>query len=155
MEAVCFGKKPVMTLVNEALSDAGAGTGGGAAAPSEEGVQSAAQSQGHPFSFLVSGSRDKSVRLWDVLRGECLGVFSFHSNWVRGVAFHTSGKFIISCSDDRSVKITDIREARCLRSMEEAHSHFVTCLALPPPGAPYRVLLTGSVDKTVRVWGCS
>ena len=151
VESVSFGKKPVMTLVDEALGEAGAAA---AAAGGEQEQTQTQQAEAQPFSYLVSGSRDKTVRLWEALRGECLGVFSFHSNWVRAVRFHFSGKFIISTSDDRSVKIVDIKEARCVRSIDDAHAHFVTCLAVPPPGAPQRVVLTGSVDKTVHVWGC-
>lgn len=149
VESVCFGKKPIMAMVNETIADA-AGAG-------PAGAGGEAQDEAHPYSYLVSGSRDKTVRLWDVLRGECLSVFNVHVNWVRSVAFHPSGKYILSCSDDRSIKVCDIKEGRCVRSLDEAHSHFATCLALPPPtsSSAYRVILSGSVDKAVHVWGCS
>jgi len=142
VESVCFGKKPIMAMVDASLAAAA-----GAPAPEDN----------HPYSYLVSGSRDKTVRLWDVLRGECLCVFNVHTNWVRSVAFNSSGKYIISCSDDRSIKVCDIKESRCVRSLDDAHSHFATCLAVPPPtsASSYRIILSGSVDKSVHVWGCS
>ena len=86
-------------------------------------------------SYLVSGSRDRTVRLWDPLKvsifiyslllsllcecalnaclmvaqGVCLAVHTAHENWVRGVLFHASGKFIVSCSDDKSIRVYDIK----------------------------------------------
>lgn len=160
VESVCFGKKPVLTMVSEAIASSAAASASGSALSAAE-----MQEDAHPYSYLVSGSRDKTVRLWDVLRGECLSVFTVHVNWVRAVAFHSSGKYIISCSDDRSIKVCDIKEGRCVRSLDDAHGHFVTCLAVPPAptsasgvsasSSAYRIILSGSVDKSVHVWGCS
>ena len=160
VESVSYGKKPLITLVNESLASggntvaAGAGVGAG-------GTEDGAGVQAQPYSYLVSGSRDKSIRLWDPLKGECLGVYGIHDNWVRAVHFHPTHKYVISCSDDRSVKVLDIKEGRCIRSIADAHSHFVTCVALPPhglssvPPSAYKVVISGSVDKHIHVWGCS
>ena len=144
-----------MTLVNENKAVGSTETsseGGSGTSSTEQGV--------HEFSYLASGSRDKTVKLWDALKGDCLGTFNIHENWVRGVVFHPSCKYIISCSDDRSIKVLDIKESRCVRSITDAHSHFVTCIALAPhipsnPQSLYRVVVSGSVDKDVNVWGCS
>ena len=59
--------------------------------------------------MIASGSRDRSVRLWDAVQGSCLCVYAAHENWVRGVIFHPSGKYIISCSDDKSIRVLDIK----------------------------------------------
>ena len=32
--------------------------------------------------FLVSGSRDKTLRVWDVSTGQCLFKLTGHDNWV-------------------------------------------------------------------------
>lgn len=61
------------------------------------------------FSYLASGGRDRTVRLWDPLRGQCLMTFTAHENWVRGVVFHPSFKFLITCSDDKTIRVMDIK----------------------------------------------
>lgn len=58
--------------------------------------------------YLASGGRDRSVRLWKVSSSECLGVFTAHENWVRGVLIHPNGKYVISCGDDRTIRVFDI-----------------------------------------------
>lgn len=61
------------------------------------------------YSYLASGSRDRTVKLWDPLKGVCLHTFAAHENWVRAVLFHPSHKYIISASDDKTVRVLDIK----------------------------------------------
>ena len=102
-------------------------------------------------AYLVSGGRDKTVKLWDAVTGQCLLTFSDHENWVRSVCFHPSGQYILSVSDDRSMRVFDIAKARCIRTLAEAHSHFVTTLT-QHVALPY--VATGSVDREIKVWEC-
>ncbi len=64
------------------------------------------------FGYLASGSRDRTVKLWDALQGVCLMTFTAHENWVRCVLFHPSFKYILSCSDDKSIRVMDIKVRR-------------------------------------------
>ena len=82
---------------------------------------------------------------------QCLMTFAVHDSWVRSVLIHPSGKYILSCSDDKSIRVLDIKENRCLRSINDAHSHFITCLAM----SKNFVVVSGSVDKNVSVWSCN
>ncbi|KAI5480951.1 1-alkyl-2-acetylglycerophosphocholine esterase [Pseudohyphozyma bogoriensis] len=128
-------------------------------------------------SFVATGSRDKTIRLWDSSSGQCLKTLNGHDNWVRALVFHPSGKFLLSASDDKTIRTWDLVTGRCVKTLE-AHSHFVTCMAwgrapasgsaAPPPAtngattngtsAPpaeiqtVNVLATGSVDMSVKVW---
>jgi platelet-activating factor acetylhydrolase IB subunit alpha len=99
--------------------------------------------------YLVSGSRDRTVRLWNVAAGTCIATFPAHENWVRAVRLHPSGLYILSGSDDKSIRVFDIQNQRCLRTLESAHQHFVTCLDLH---ATLPILISGSVDQTLRCW---
>jgi len=100
--------------------------------------------------FLASGSRDKTLRVWDVSTGQCLFVLIGHDNWVRGVMFHPRGKFLLSTSDDKTLRVWDIHNRRCHKTLA-AHEHFVTTLDVHKT-APY--VITGSVDLLVKVWEC-
>ena len=100
---------------------------------------------------LVSGSRDKTVRVWDPMRGQCLSIFTAHENWVRGALFDPTGRYVISCSDDKSIRVFDLKEERCLRAIEDAHGHFVSCISSSDTRP---IFFTGSVDKSVALWSC-
>ncbi|CAI2167204.1 18033_t:CDS:2 [Funneliformis geosporum] len=100
-----------------------------------------------PAQYIVTGSRDKTIKLWDST-GQCVKTLVGHDNWVRGLVFHPTGKFLLSASDDKTVKIWDTKTGRCTKTLE-AHAHFVTCIAFNS-GSP--VVATGSVDQTVKIW---
>ena len=79
--------------------------------------------------YLVSGSRDKTVKVWDISRSSCLFTFTGHDNWVRGVAFHPYGQYIFSVSDDRSVRVWYVPR---LSSSSSSSHHFLTNPTLIP-----------------------
>src|SRR5262249_46459430 len=58
--------------------------------------------------FLVSGSADKTVKLWDTSRGRVIKTFSGHTGNVTGVVISPDFQWIASSSNDRTVKIWDI-----------------------------------------------
>ncbi|XP_013772413.1 lissencephaly-1 homolog [Limulus polyphemus] len=100
--------------------------------------------------FLLSGSRDKTLKMWDVSTGLCLFTLIGHDNWIRGMKFHPGGKYIISASDDKTLRVWDIKNKRCSKTLD-AHTHFCTSLDFHR-NAPY--VITGSVDQSVKVWEC-
>jgi len=101
------------------------------------------------MDYIASGARDRSVRLWSIATAQCLAVFKYHENWVRSVIIHPSGNFIITASDDRSIRVMDIKSKRCLRTIENAHPHFVTSIAMHHT---LPILVSGSVDQTIKCW---
>ena len=99
--------------------------------------------------YLASGGRDRSVRLWSIASASCIAVFNAHENWVKGVVIHPSGNYIVSAGDDRTIRVFDIKANRCLRTLENAHNHFITALdmhhTLP-------IMVSASVDQTLKTW---
>lgn len=136
---MAFGKKPLVATLLETKS-------------SGSGSSSEVEDVSSEFSYLASGSRDKSVRLWDSTRGLCLMTFTAHENWVRSVVIHASGKYVISTSDDKSIRVFSIKDQRCLRTIPDAHSHFVTSVT---SNSSNSVFITASVDKNICVWSCN
>lgn len=100
--------------------------------------------------YLVSGARDKTIRIWDVTNGLCLCILVGHDNWVRGLVFHPGGKYLLSCADDKTLRIWDIKNKRNTKSID-AHTHFCTSLDMHRT-KPF--VITGSVDTSVKVWEC-
>lgn len=96
---------------------------------------------------------------------------------MRALAFHPAGKYLLSVSDDKTIRCWDLtQDGRCVKTVDDAHAHFVSCLRWAPPakeaangdgktnGAAGKratedkaigmrcVLATGSVDMSVRVF---
>eukprot|EP00939_MAST-03C_sp_MAST-3C-sp1_P002194 g2194.t1 len=110
-----------------------------------------AEDLGKGGTYLVSASRDKTVKVWNVATATCAYTLRGHDNWVRGVAFHPQGQFVLSVSDDRSVRVWDVAKQKCVRTIAGAHDHFVQCLSMHP-AVP--LVVTGGVDMQVRIWAC-
>lgn len=100
--------------------------------------------------YLCSGSRDKTIKLWDTLTNQCLFTLNGHNNWIRGIVFHPGGKFLLSTSDDKTLRIWDLKNKRNNKTLD-AHTHFVTSLDMHKT-APY--VCTGSVDQSIKLWEC-
>jgi WD40 repeat protein len=94
----------------------------------------------------LSGSRDTTVRLWDLERGRCIGVLQGHTYHVHGVAWSADGTRALSCSQD--VRLWDIATGRCLRVFE-GHTETIRSVAWSPD---QRLALSAAHDRTVRVW---
>jgi GTPase SAR1 family protein len=96
----------------------------------------------------LSGSGDKTVRLWDVESGRCLRVLEGHTNWVRSVAWSPDGLRAVSGSDDNTVRLWEVESGCCLRVLE-GHTASIMSVAWSPDGGR---AVSGSMDRTVRLW---
>ncbi|KDR84428.1 hypothetical protein GALMADRAFT_55745 [Galerina marginata CBS 339.88] len=97
---------------------------------------------------IVSGSYDKSVRVWDALMGNKLKVLNGHTDWVTSVAFLPDGKQIVSGSYNKSVQVWDASTGNKLKVLK-GHTDSVTSVAFSPDG---KQIASGSYDKLVQVW---
>lgn len=72
---------------------------------------------------IVSGSRDRSIRLWNTI-GECKFIMSedCHPDWVSCVRFspNPTSQVIVSCGWDRTVKVRVAAAVRVPRSLSAA-----------------------------------
>lgn len=108
------------------------------------------QQKTKPGPYLCSGSRDKTIKIWDISNFQCLFTLIGHNNWVRGVVFHPGGKYLLSASDDKTLRIWELRTRRNNKTLD-AHTHFVTSLDMHKT-RPY--VCTASVDQSVKLWEC-
>ena len=142
IETLCYGKKPFQVQANdrvETLTDS-----------SSSSTSISDTSDETAFSYLLSGSRDKTIRLWDPLRQTELQKISCHENWVRTVLFTANYKYVISVSDDKSIRVTEIKNSTVYRTILNAHQHFITNACLTYRNSP--ILITSSIDKSICIW---
>ncbi|RKZ88364.1 MAG: hypothetical protein DRR19_12605, partial [Candidatus Parabeggiatoa sp. nov. 1] len=97
---------------------------------------------------VVSGSYDKTVKLWEVNTGRLLKTFHGHSSSVTSVAYAPDGQTVLSGSDDKTVKLWSVRTGLLLKTFA-GHTRSVTSVAYAPDG---QTVVSGSYDKTVKLW---
>ncbi|MGB8298271.1 MAG: WD40 repeat domain-containing protein, partial [Polyangia bacterium] len=96
----------------------------------------------------VTGSADKTLRVWDLDTGACLRTLKGHTWSVNSVALHADGRRAVTGSDDDTVRVWDLDTGACLRTLQ-GHTGWVKSVVLHADG---RRAVTGSADKTLRVW---
>ncbi len=99
----------------------------------------------------MSGSYDKTVKLWQVSTGREIRIFNGHSKGVTAVAFSPDGQLALSGSLDKTVKLWQVSTGREIRTFN-GHSNSVWAVAFSPDG---QLALSGSADKTVKLWQVS
>ena len=71
--------------------------------------------------FLASGSRDKTIKIWDGKRGCVVATLIGHDNWVTDLCFHPNGRFLLSTADDKTLRAWDLNTGRCYRKFSHLH----------------------------------
>lgn len=97
-----------------------------------------------PYPVMVTGSYDRTIRVWNLQTGETLRVLSGHARGVRCLQFDDSK--VISGSMDRTLKIWNWRTGELLRTLE-GHTEGIVSLTYND-----RVLASGSADSSIRIW---
>ncbi len=98
---------------------------------------------------FVTGSWDRTVRVWDTETGECLAVFMGHTGDVTDLAFSRDGKRIASASQDGTIRIWDLRAEQILEPDSYANAKNI-CLGVFSPEGQMVAYVTE--DAQVGVW---
>ncbi|ETO35125.1 hypothetical protein RFI_01948 [Reticulomyxa filosa] len=118
---------------------------------------------------ILSGSADKSVRLWDIRSGKQTQVFNGHTSWVYAVEYSPlviknmigNSNVICSASTDDTIRFWDIRSNKNELYVIEGDNYGITCLkfiALKKKENTKNItydfnLCYGSRNGFIRVWG--
>jgi WD40 repeat protein len=99
---------------------------------------------------IVSGSEDRTVRLWDAGTGQQIGApLTGHTGAVWGVAFSPDGRRVVSGSWDDTVRVWDVDSGQQIGAPLTGHTDTVWSVALSPDA---KRIVSGSGDDTVRLW---
>ncbi|KAF8834501.1 WD40 repeat-like protein [Paxillus ammoniavirescens] len=99
---------------------------------------------------LVTGSGDRTLRIWDWRTGAVVEILSGHTGEVSEVDVSRDGKMIVSGSRDSTVRIWDGESGKMMRVLK-AHENpsGVVSVQFSPDGSR---VVSGSCDGRVRVW---
>ncbi|CAB4253686.1 chromatin modification protein [Maudiozyma barnettii] len=98
--------------------------------------------------FLLSGSEDKTVRLWSLDTHTALVSYKGHNHPVWDVKFSPLGHYFATASHDQTARLWSCDHIYPLRIFA-GHLNDVDTLSFHPNGC---YVFTGSSDKTCRMW---
>ena len=85
-------------------------------------------------NFLISGSMDRTAKLWHVDKEECLQTFQ-HEDFVTAVKFHPNDdRFFLSGSLDNNVRLWSILEGSVAYTKNLGNDVLITALVVTPDG---------------------
>lgn len=97
--------------------------------------------------LLVSGSEDRTIRIWKLSTGHEIHILTEHSNWINSVAISPDGQFLASCSEDKTIKIWELKTGLELRTLS-GYSEKIRTVTFSPDG---QMLASGIDDKTIKL----
>jgi WD40 repeat protein len=103
-------------------------------------------------TVIVSGSDDTSVRIWDLERGEAVGVLSGHNGVVATlVVVELQGRtVIVSGSYDSTIRLWDLERGEAVGFPLIAPSGVVSLGVAELQGRT--VIVAGCYDQSIRIW---
>ncbi len=98
--------------------------------------------------MIITGSWDKTARIWDVATGQELAVLKGHTLLITCLTLSSDGKTLVTGSWDNTARIWDVATGQELAVLK-GHTDRISCLTLSSDG---KTLVIGSGDKTARIW---
>jgi len=105
--------------------------------------------------LVISGSRDKSIIVWSLTRGEDPSVVGLprralkgHNGFIQDVVISSDGQFALSGSWDATLRLWDLNLGVTTRRFV-GHTKDVLSVAF---SADNRQIVSGSRDKTIKLW---
>lgn len=96
-----------------------------------------------PYPVLMTGSWDRTVRIWNAESGQCVSILRGHTRGVRCLQFDSVK--LITGGMDAKIKLWNWKTGKCLRTLE-GHRDSVISLCFDK-----QVLASGSSDSTIKV----
>ncbi|KAK4565897.1 hypothetical protein LTR86_003746 [Recurvomyces mirabilis] len=99
--------------------------------------------------YLLTGSQDRQIRLFNPLTGKLIQKFSAHGYGVLDLAVADDNARFASVGGDKTVFLWDVATAQTLRRFQ-GHAGRVNAVAFGGEGDS--VVVSGSFDGTIKVW---
>ncbi|KAI4154322.1 MAG: hypothetical protein LQ340_001752 [Diploschistes diacapsis] len=128
----------------------------------------------HPPTLMLTGSQDKTIKMWEISNkagkplqpAGALYTRKAHEKDINAIAINHNSTLFASASQDRTVKIWSLQEGET-QGVLRGHKRGVWSVKFAPKDTPTitgdfgaasssrGLVLTGSGDKTVKIWSLS
>ncbi|MEB3180268.1 MAG: protein kinase [Nostocaceae cyanobacterium] len=98
--------------------------------------------------IMVSGSADKTIKLWNLANREAIRTLNGHKDWVVALAISPDSTILASGSSDKTIKLWNLETGELIATLK-GHKNWVSSLAFSPDG---KTLASASADETVKLW---
>jgi WD40 repeat protein len=98
--------------------------------------------------YIISGSRDNTIRLWESDKGIQVRIFEGHTVSVNSIAISMDDKYIVSGGQDTTIRLWEKDSGKLIKTFK-GHNNYVTSVAISPD---QKYIVSGSQDKTMRLW---
>ncbi|GAB4366453.1 MAG: NB-ARC domain-containing protein [Elainellaceae cyanobacterium] len=98
--------------------------------------------------MLVSGSKDQTVRIWDLTTNHCIRTLKGHTNWVQAVALSPDSQLVASGHEDKQIRLWNTVTGDCVLELQ-GHTRPVWSIAFSPTSD---ILASCSEDQSIRLW---
>jgi WD40 repeat protein/class 3 adenylate cyclase/GTPase SAR1 family protein len=97
---------------------------------------------------LISGSDDRTLKLWELATGKEGQTFKGHTDSVTCVTVTPDGEYVVSGSADTTLKLWKLADGKEIRTLK-GHDSSVTGATVTPDG---QHIVSGSDDQTLILW---
>ena len=102
----------------------------------------------HDGRYLLSGSIDTSVRLWEVSSGELVRRFDGHTSGVMSASISSDDRYAVTGAQDGSLIVWDLASGDLVRQIK-GHSGVVHYVSFMSDGEG---IWSAADDGTVKLW---
>ncbi|KAI4293273.1 cell division cycle 20-like protein 1, cofactor of APC complex [Pancytospora philotis] len=106
-------------------------------------------------SSIITGSRDRRARIFDLRSRSSVAVFASHFQEVCGLSANDSSSHLASGGNDNRVFIYDIRASTKPISRLKEHRAAIKAISWAPGSSSQLLTGGGTADKTIRLWDLS
>ena len=104
--------------------------------------------------FALSGSLDKTMRLWDLNTGVSVRTFQGHTKDVHSVAFSGDNRQIVSGGRDKTIKLWNTLAEYKYTITEDMHSDWISSVVFSP-SAKMPLIVSAGWNKLVNSVACN
>ncbi|NJR65564.1 MAG: WD40 repeat domain-containing protein [Leptolyngbyaceae cyanobacterium CRU_2_3] len=101
--------------------------------------------------WLVSGGKDRTLRLWDTVSGALIWSVEAHKADITAVAISPDTQSIVSSSEDGTLKVWNLQTGALMHTLTSPSPVATPVTAVTYGGTPNRVVSANS-DNQLQVW---